>query len=111
MLEVILMKKLPKIKKLLPKRNDVLFDNWSLAHLTSGVLLGWTIRPLFALALLIAWEPLEIFILSPILAKLNLVFGYKTLKNSLSDIFFDSIGFLIGPLILPLLVAPPFHFF
>lgn len=105
------MKKSSKIKKLLPKRNNVLFDNWSIVHLTSGILIGWTVRPLYALALMIAWEPLENFILSPILAKVNLVFGYESLKNSVSDIIFDTVGITLGALLITWMIDPPFHFF
>jgi hypothetical protein len=45
---------------------------------------------------MIAWEPLEIFVLSPVLARYNIVFGYETLINSLSDIVVDVLGIAAG---------------
>lgn len=92
-------------------RNDSLFDAWSIVHFLTGLMMGWTITPVVALALMVLWEPLEIFILSPILARINIEFGYETLRNSLSDIFFDTVGVLLGAYVLTWLVMPPFHLF
>jgi hypothetical protein len=94
-----------------PKRNDSLYDNWSIMHLISGIGFGWIMPPFIALALLVLWEPLEILVLSPILAKYDIVFGYETIRNSLSDIFFDTIGVLIGTYFLARLFNAPFHLF
>ncbi len=93
-----------------PKRNDALFDGWSLVHLMSGILFGWVIDPAIALAILVLWEPLENIVLSPIFARFGIVFGYETIRNSLSDIFFDCVGVGIGLLLLSQL-APPFRLF
>jgi hypothetical protein len=90
------------------KRNDSLFDGWSIVHLLTGVAMGWVLSPFVALLLMVLWEPLEILVLSPILAKFGIVFGYETLRNSLSDIFFDAIGIIIGAYILGSIVNPPF---
>lgn len=94
-----------------PKRNDSLYDNWSIVHLISGMGFGWTMPPFIALALLVLWEPLEILVLSPILARYNIVFGYETIRNSLSDIFFDTVGVLIGTYLLLHYIDPPFQLF
>jgi hypothetical protein len=107
-------KKAHKLRALVdkrPKRNDSLYDNWSLVHLISGIGFGWTMPPFIALALLVLWEPLEILVLSPILAKYDIIFGYETIRNSLSDIFFDTVGVLIGAYLLIRFVPPPFQLF
>lgn len=76
-----------------------------------GILLAWITDPLIALSLLVIWEPFEIFLLSPLLAKFGIQFGYESLKNSLSDIVFDVIGVLLGAYILAALFDPPFYLF
>ena len=93
------------------KRNDSLFDVWSIVHVVTGVLFGWVMSPFIALTIMVLWEPLEILVLSPILAKFNIVFGYETIRNSLSDIFFDCVGVAAGFYILSNLLDPPFVLF
>jgi len=93
------------------KRNDKLFDGWSVVHLFSGIVLGWVMSPFVALILLVLWEPLEIFVFSPFLSQFKIVFGHETLKNSLSDIIFDTAGVIIGTTFLTMLFVPPFYFF
>ncbi|QQS18067.1 hypothetical protein IPL68_05490 [Candidatus Saccharibacteria bacterium] len=78
------------------KRNDKLFDKWSLVHVVSSGALAWLIGPLPAFIIVTLWEPFEIFILSPVLAKLGITFGYETWRNSLSDIAFNTIGILLA---------------
>jgi len=104
-------KKVRAIANNRPKRNDKLFDNWSIVHFCSGVVFGWIMPPFTALVLLVLWEPLENLVLSPILAKFGIVFGYETIRNSLSDIFFDTAGILFSIYILLKLVDPPFRLF
>lgn len=93
------------------RRNDALFDIWSIIHLGTGIMMGWIMAPFIALVLMVLWEPLEIFILSPFLAKFGIDFGYESLRNSLSDIFFDVLGVIFGAWFLSALYAPPFHLF
>ncbi len=93
------------------ERNKKLADRWSLIHIGSGVLVGWIMNPFAALALMAMYEPIEVFILSPIFARFGIVFGYEALRNSLSDIFFDAIGITIGAALLAHLVTSPFHLF
>lgn len=93
------------------RRNNAFFDIWSVVHLLTGVLMGWLIAPFIALTLMVLWEPLEIFILSPILARFGIDFGYETLRNSLSDIIFDTVGVVVGYVVLTEIIAPPFHLF
>ncbi len=95
----------------MPPRNDSLFDAWSIIHLLTGIAMGWVMSPVIALALMVLWEPLEILVLSPFLARYGIVFGYETLRNSLSDIFFDTVGVLSGAYILARLFSPPFYLF
>ncbi len=104
-------KKLLKLANRRPKRNDSLYDIWSITHLTTGIILGWVMSPVIALAIMVLWEPLEILVLSPILAKYGIVFGYETLRNSLSDIFFDTVGVIIGAYLLGRWLEPPFFLF
>ncbi len=93
------------------ERNNKLADKWSLVHCVSGVLLGWLINPLLALVLMALWEPLEVLVLSPRLARYGIDFGFETWRNSLSDIVFDGVGIVIGWGLLTIVIAPPFHLF
>jgi hypothetical protein len=98
-------------KKLTPTRNNVFFDIWSIVHLLTGVLLGWIMSPFIALVIMIAWEPLEIFVLSPVLRRFGIIFGYESLRNSLSDIVFDALGVALGAYLLIEMLEPPFKLF
>ncbi|PIZ62903.1 hypothetical protein COY17_01625 [Candidatus Saccharibacteria bacterium CG_4_10_14_0_2_um_filter_52_9] len=93
------------------KRNGNLFDAWSVVHLMTGVLFGWIMPPFTALAIMVLWEPLEILVLSPLLARQGITFGYESLRNSLSDIFFDVVGVALGAWLLTEVAAAPFHVF
>jgi hypothetical protein len=93
------------------RRNDRLFDLWSLVHLATGILGGWVVNPFVALLVMVLWEPLEILVLSPFLGRRGILFGHESLRNSLSDIFFDGIGVAIGYWGLTRFWAPPFHWF
>ena len=81
------------------KRNDKLVDIWSLVHVASSAGLAWLIGPVAAFIVVTLWEPLEIFVLSPLLAKRGIVFGYETWRNSLSDILFNSLGISLAVLL------------
>jgi len=96
---------------LVTRRNDALFDGWSIVHMCTGIAMGWLMAPFVALVLMVLWEPFEILILSPVLARYGIEFGYETLNNSLSDIVFDVIGIVIGAWLLTALIAPPFYLF
>jgi len=76
------------------KRNGALVDWWSLVHLVTCAVLAWVFGPWIALAIAVLWEPLEIFVLSPLLAKKGIVFGYESWQNSLSDLFFNCLGIM-----------------
>lgn len=93
------------------RRNDALVDVWSAVHLVTGILAGWLMDPFVALLILVLWEPLEILVLSPFLGRRGILFGHESLRNSLSDIFFDGIGVALGWWLLTLLVEPPFRLF
>jgi hypothetical protein len=95
----------------LPPRNDLLYDTWSLVHLATGIAFGWLMSPLIGLVIMILWEPLEVLILSPILMKRGIIFGHESIRNSLSDIFFDTVGVLLGFYLLTAAFDPPFHLF
>ncbi|QQS19397.1 hypothetical protein IPL85_03870 [Candidatus Saccharibacteria bacterium] len=77
------------------KRNDKLVDVWSFVHVVSSGALAWLIGPLPALVIVTLWEPLEIFVVSPLLAKRGTLFGYESWRNSLSDIIFNTLGIAI----------------
>ena len=93
----------------MPSRNNQLVDIWSLVHLGTGILLGWIMSPIVAIIIMILWEPLEILVLSPILSRFGILFGYETIVNSLSDILFNCAGVSIGFWLLTMLLQPPFH--
>jgi hypothetical protein len=93
------------------RRNDSFADLWSLAHVGWAAVLGWIMNPFAALVLMVLWEPLEIFVLSPLLARFGITFGYESLRNSLSDIFFDVLGVILGAYILSSFFDPPFYIF
>lgn len=93
------------------RRNDKLFDLWSLTHIAWGAILAWIMNPWIAFSVMVLWEPLEVLVLSPVLARLNILFGHESVRNSLSDIVFDGIGVIIGATFLTWLISPPFYFF
>jgi hypothetical protein len=93
------------------ERNNTLYDTWSLVHLGVGVWLGWLMMPWVALLIMVLHEPLEVLVLSPLLARFGIIYGYESMRNSLSDIFFDAVGITVGALLLTALKAPPFHLF
>lgn len=92
-------------------KNNVRFDGWSVVHLSTGIAFGWLMNPLVAMVVMTLWEPFEILFLSPILAKRGIDFGNETLRNSLYDIVFNTIGVLIGILALRQILDPPFQLF
>jgi hypothetical protein len=93
------------------RRNDSFADIWSLTHVGWAAFLGWVLNPFAALVIMVLWEPLEIFVLSPLLARFGINFGYESLRNSLSDIFFDVAGVILGAYIIASFFDPPFYFF
>lgn len=93
------------------RRNDALFDIWSIVHVVTGIVLGWIMSPFIALIIMVLWEPLEVLILSPLLARVGIQFGFESLRNSLSDIFFDVVGVALGVYILAKVIDPPFYLF
>lgn len=93
-----------------PPRNGSIFDSWSIVHLSTGVLLGWLMNPLIALIIMTLWEPFEILILSPFFARFGIIFGYESLRNSLSDIFFNTIGIALGAWLLSRIIEAPIIF-
>ncbi len=93
------------------RRNGSLFDIWSLSHIAWAMVLAWVMNPFIALSIMVVWEPLEVLFLSPLLAKHGINFGYESIQNSLSDIFFDVIGVFLGVYVLSNLIAPPFFLF
>lgn len=93
------------------RRNDALFDIWSVVHLVTGIAMGWLMPPFTALMLMVLWEPLEILVLSPLLARFGITFGFESIRNSLSDIVFDALGVFVGAFLLTRLVVPPFYLF
>lgn len=58
---------------------------------------------------MVLWEPLEVLILSPFLARFGIDFGHESIRNVLSDIIFDAIGVAIGYWIVLELISPPFY--
>ncbi|MEK9196589.1 MAG: hypothetical protein AAB914_04430 [Patescibacteria group bacterium] len=94
-----------------PARNNAFFDIWTIVHVISGILFGWLMNPWIALLIMTLWEPIEIFVISPLLAKHDIEFGYEGPLNSFSDILFNVVGLLIGIFVLAKFFAPPFFLF
>ena len=67
--------------------------------------------PFVALLIMTIWEPVEILVLSPFLARFGILFGHESLRNSLSDIAFNCAGVALGYWGLTALWDPPFHLF
>ncbi len=82
------------------RRNDALIDKWSLVHFCTSAALALLIGPFVAFAVTLLWEPLEIFVISPLLAKFGIVFGHESFRNSLSDIAFNTLGILAAILLI-----------
>jgi hypothetical protein len=57
-------------------RNDHLMDRWSAAHFAWGLGLTMVLGPLWAFALMVAWEPVEILLLGPWLSRWGIDFGH-----------------------------------
>jgi hypothetical protein len=93
------------------RRNDALYDGWSLLHILYAMLLAWVMPPFIALTIMVLWEPLEVLVISPFLARHGIVFGFESVRNSLSDIFFDVLGVFLGVYVLAKLFDPPFFLF
>jgi hypothetical protein len=73
-------------------RNNELFDIWSAAHFVWGLALAVLLGPLWSIVIMIAWEPFEILLLGPTLARWGIAFGHETWRNSVSDMVFDVAG-------------------
>lgn len=92
-------------------RNDSLFDIWSLVHLFAGIAAAWVVHPVFAWTIMALWEPLEIFVISPLVYKFTRIeFGYETWRNSLSDLVFNTVGIMVGYWAVRGIFEPPFIF-
>jgi hypothetical protein len=77
-------------------RNDKLLDWWSASHFGWAAVLTVALGPWWALGLMLAWEPFEILLLGPLLARKGIAFGHETWRNAASDAVFDTAGVLFG---------------
>lgn len=77
-------------------RNGKLVDAWSFVHLATCAALSFVVGPVVSFLVALAWEPLEVLVLSPLLAKRGIDFGHESLRNSLSDVAFNAAGALLG---------------
>lgn len=75
-------------------RNHKAVDVWSFVHLVTCALLALTIGPLLAWLIALFWEPLEVRVLSPWLARRGIDFGHEGPINTLIDVVFNSVGVL-----------------
>lgn len=89
-----------KIKLQESKRNGALIDRWSFVHFATSAALTVIVGPVYAFIIVTLWEPFEIFVLSRFLANYGVVFGHEKLRNSLSDIVFNSLGISFAALYL-----------
>ncbi len=65
----------------------------------NAIILCLLLGPMWAFVITVLWEPFELFIVSPLAAKFGIVFGYETIRNTLSDIIFDAMGVGLGILL------------
>lgn len=93
------------------ERNSKLYDIWSINHVVTGMIFGVFMAPIPAMLIMSAWEPLEVFVISPIMARFGILFGYEALVNAISDIIFDAIGYAIGYFILSSFIGPEVRIF
>lgn len=77
-------------------RNAKLVDPWSFVHLASCAAAALVVGPVLTFVLALLWEPIEIRVLSPFLAKRGIDFGHESLANSLSDIAFNGAGVVVA---------------
>lgn len=77
-------------------RNERYVDWWSATHFGWAVVLGLLVGPLWAFAILVVWEPVEIFILGPLISRQGVAFGHEGWRNALSDIVFDGAGAIVA---------------
>lgn len=78
------------------RRNDALVDVWSVVHLGVSAALTPLLGPWLSFAITLLWEPLEIFAISPLLARAGITFGHESFRNSMSDILFNTLGILLA---------------
>lgn len=84
-------------------RNDAVLDKWSAVHFVTSAVLCVLFGPVIAVVVTYIWEPIEIFVISPIVARFGILFGHETLRNSLSDIAVNTIGVGAGLILLQIL--------
>jgi hypothetical protein len=77
-------------------RNRTAVDIWSLTHIVWAAMLTLVVGPVYAFVLMALWEPLEIYGLSPLMAKWGIEFGHEGWQNTVSDIGFNLLGVLVG---------------
>lgn len=83
-------------------RNGRLVDAWSFVHLAKCAALALALGPALAFLVALAWEPLEVLVLSPLLARRGVDFGHESLRNSLADVAFNAAGVGVGAAVLAL---------
>lgn len=92
--------------------NNQLIDFWSVVHFASSAGLGWLMHPAMALAIVVLYEPFELYLLFPFLYEnFGIVFGNETYINSLSDIVVNTFGVAFGYLYMRKRYPPPFTLF
>lgn len=77
-------------------RNESLVDVWSFVHIGTCLALTLLFGPLLAFIIALVWEPLEVLVLSPLLARIGIDFGHEHFWNSMSDIAFNTLGVGLG---------------
>jgi len=78
-------------------RNNSIVDPWSFIHLFTSAALTLLFGPIAALVVVTLWEPVEIFVISPLVARrFGVLFGHETALNSVSDMAFNLLGILLA---------------
>ncbi len=80
--------------------NDLFVDKWSFIHVPSGGVLTILFGPIIAFITTTLGKPSEVLVISPMLMKRNIVFGHESLRNSISDLVFNTVGIILALIIL-----------
>lgn len=79
-----------------PRRNNRLIDPWTFVHVVAGAAATLVVDPVAAFLILAVYEPVEIFLISPLMWEIGIEFGYETWRNALVDVIFNGVGVLLG---------------
>lgn len=92
------------------RRNQRLVDGWSGLHLLGGVVVALVLPPFWALVVAVLFEPVEVLVIGPVVARYDIDFGHEGVRNLAMDLVFDVAGILVGAFWLRDVLAPALPF-